>query len=236
MLTEAQTIYYGLQTLVAYMPDKLGPDKLFSVRTVCVPVEEWTGPMWYEAARIVGVHRKALTESFGDPGRFDTVAAQLGKPPIEQALVDARAATPRPTDQQLAEVQALAEELKAQRQYTRPRYDVELTPDLGFARLIHIPRDIIQEAGTLPGFWETEKGEHQVWLSSELRDFIISHNLNAHPYVLPAIATEVARIEETVPWGLVLEKASSCKDPADYPAKLLPVLRAMNVKGIEWTT
>jgi hypothetical protein len=87
MLTEAQTIYYGLQALVAYTPDKLGSDKLLSIRTACVPAARWTWPMWQEAARVVGVHRQALTGSFGDPARFDSVAAMLRKPRVQQAYL-----------------------------------------------------------------------------------------------------------------------------------------------------
>jgi hypothetical protein len=159
----------------------------------------------------------------------------LGQAPSEQAFTDARAATPRPTEEQLDQVKALAEQYVLERKSQPSRYDVELTPDLGFARL---RRKAYIEPGArqLPGFCETDKGEREVWLCSELREFIISHGLYPAPNVLPAIAEEIRRIEETVPWGLVLEKASSCRDPADYPAKLLSVLRAMNVKGIEWTT
>lgn len=231
LLTEAQTIYYGLQCLV--VSRQLGPDKLFSIRTACVPVEEWTGPMWYEAARVVGTQCRHLPPSLGDPTACPLVRQMVGKPPSEQALTDACNATPRPTEEQLDEVKAMAEQHILERKGLPSKYDVDLSPDLGFARL-HRHAYLEPAAHQLPGFCETDKGEREVWLCSELQEFIISHGLNPAPNVLPAIADEIARIEETVPWGLVLEKASSCADPADYPAKLIPVLRAMNLKGIRW--
>jgi hypothetical protein len=210
--SEASTVYYGLQFLGLYMPDELKADKLFVMRACCVPIDEWTGPMLAEGARIIAVHRKIwVTAGQPDP---------------------ARNATPRPSVGQLDEVRELATELAAERKANAPRYDVELTPDLGFA-VINVSSRIFPALKTMPGYCEVD-GQAQCWLCSELRDFIIANRLEADPNVLGAIVTEVSRIEGAAPWALVLEKASTCSDPDRYPAQLVSMLETMHLKGIEW--
>jgi len=210
--SEASTVYYGLQFLGLYMPDELKADKLFVMRACCVPIDEWTGPMLAEGARIIAVHRKIwVTAGQPDP---------------------ARNATPRPSVGQLDEVRELATELAAERKANAPRYDVELTPDLGFA-VINVSSRIFPALKTMPGYCEVD-GQAQCWLCSELRDFIIANRLEADPNVLGAIVTEVSRIEGSAPWALVLEKASTCSDPDKYPAQLMSMLETMHLKGLEW--
>jgi hypothetical protein len=168
--------------------------------------------MLAEGARIIAVHRKIwVTAGQPDP---------------------ARNATPRPSVGQLDEVRELATELAAERKANAPRYDVELTPDLGFA-VINVSSRIFPALKTMPGYCEVD-GQAQCWLCSELRDFIIANRLEADPNVLGAIVTEVSRIEGAAPWALVLEKASTCSDPDRYPAQLVSMLETMHLKGIEW--
>jgi hypothetical protein len=233
-LNEASTVYYGLQFLGLYMADELKSDKLFVVRACCVPIDEWTGPMLAEASRIIAVHRQIwVTAGQPDPTSVDgLVLRMVDQPPVGQALVDARNATPRPSVGQLAEVREFAAEMAAERKANAPRYDVELTPEMGFA-VLGVSTRIFPALKTMPGYCEVD-GQAQCWLCSELRDFIIANRLEADPNVLGAIVTEVSRIEGAAPWALVLEKASTCSDPDKYPAQLMSMLETMHLKGIEW--
>jgi len=56
-LSEAQSIYYGLQLIGLHLPGELKSDKLFVMRSCCVPLSGWTDSMWMEGARIVSTHR-----------------------------------------------------------------------------------------------------------------------------------------------------------------------------------
>jgi hypothetical protein len=233
-VTEAYTVYYGLQLLGLHMPGELKSDKLFVMRASCVPIDEWTGPMLAEGARIVAVHREIFVAAGQpDPTSIDGLVSRMaGQPPVHQGIIDARNATPRPSEEQLAEVREMAVELAAERKAKAPRYDVALTPDLGFA-VISVSSRIFPALKTMPGYCEVD-GQAQVWLCSELADFIIANRLEADPNVLGAIVTEVSRIEGAAPWALVLEKASTCSDPDKYPAQLMSMLETMHLKGIEW--
>ena len=231
--SEASTVYYGLQFLGLYMPEELKADKLFVMRACCVPIDEWTDSMLMEASRIIAVHHAIwVTAGQPDPTSVDgLVLRMVDQPPVGQALVDARNATPRPSVGQLDEVRELAVVLAAERKANAPRYDVELTPDLGFA-VINISSRIFANVKAMPGYCEVD-GQAQCWLCSELADFIVTNRLEVAPGVLPAIVREVKRLG-VAPWALVLEKASTCSDPANYPPQLITVLQALQLKGIEW--
>jgi hypothetical protein len=231
--SEASTVYYGLQFLGLYMPEELKADKLFVMRACCVPIDEWTDSMLMEASRIIAVHHAIwVTAGQPDPTSVDgLVLRMVDQPPVGQALVDARNATPRPSVGQLDEVRELAVVLAAERKANAPRYDVELTPDLGFA-VINISSRIFANVKAMPGYCEVD-GQAQCWLCSELADFIVTNRLEVAPGVLPAIVREVKRLG-VAPWALVLEKASTCSDPANYPPQLITVLQALQLKGIKW--
>ena len=231
--SEASTVYYGLQFLGLYMPEELKADKLFVMRACCVPIDEWTDSMLMEASRIIAVHHAIwVTAGQPDPTSVDgLVLRMVDQPPVGQALVDARNATPRPSVGQLDEVRELAVVLAAERKANAPRYDVELTPDLGFA-VINISSRIFANVKAMPGYCEVD-GQAQCWLCSELADFIVTNRLEVAPGVLPAIVREVKRLG-VAPWALVLEKASTCSDPANYPPQLITVLQTLQLKGIKW--
>jgi hypothetical protein len=233
-LTEAQSIYYGLQLIGLHMPDELRADKLFVMRASCVPLSEWTDSMWMEGARIVSVHRGIfIAAGQPDPISFDGLVRRMAdKPPTSQGLIDARDATPRPSEEQLEEVRELATVLAAERGANAPLFDVTLTPDFGFA-VINVSRSIFANMTALPGYCEVD-GQAQCWLCSELADFIVASRLQVQSTVLAAIVREVKRIEGAAPWALVLEKASTCSDPDKYPAQLMSMLETMHLKGIEW--
>ena len=222
-LTEAQSIYYGLQLIGLHLPGELKADKLFVMRSCCVPLSGWTDSMWMEGARIVSTHRDIFVAAQQpDPINLALVSRMAGKAPVSQGLVDARNATPRPSEEQLDEVRELATVLAAERKANAPRYDVELTPDLGFA-VINISSRIFANVKAMPGYCEVD-GQAQCWLCSELADFIVTNRLEVAPGVLPAIVREVKRLG-VAPWHLVLEKASTCSDPANYPPQLITVLQ-----------
>jgi hypothetical protein len=234
-LDEARTIYYGLQVLGIHTPYVLKPDKLFVVRACCVPMDDWTGPMWMEAARIIALQREIfIAARRPDPLTFELISKMAGEAPVTQGLRDARDATPRPSEEQLAEVRQFAAELAGERKASAPLYDIDLTPELGFA-IINISPRFFTDIETMPGYCEVD-GQAQCWLSSELRDFIIANRLEVNPNVLPAIVTEIAHFEKLGPWALALEKASTCSDPINYPCQLVSMLQTMSVRGIQWLT
>jgi hypothetical protein len=184
--------------------------------------------MWSEAARIIGAYQRHLVNYIGDLTNHPLVAYMLDQPPVAQALIDARAATSRPADTQVKQVRALAEQLRYEHEAAGPpRFDVELAPGSRFAVF---PRRV-PGAESLPGYCEVD-GKAQVWLCPRLQDFIISDGLEPSPDLLPAIAEETERITGHSPWALVLERASVCSDPGDYPSELVPLLQAMRPKGL----
>jgi hypothetical protein len=133
-LSEAESIYYGLQLIGLHMPGELKSDKLFVMRASCVPIAEWTDSMWMEGARIVALHRGIfIAARQPDPINLELVSRMADKPPISQGLIDARDATPRPSEEQLEEVRELATVLAAERGANAQLFDVALTPDFGFA-------------------------------------------------------------------------------------------------------
>ena len=224
-MDDGQVIYYGVQLLVAHVRDKLGPDRLFCTRAACIPVDDWTGAIWKESARIVGIHQEWLAESAtGDPPKVEIVGSLLDTLPIEEVHIDARTLTPRPADDQLVEIAELAEKLRSRHSASTPKFDIHLTKDLGFAVIANrrIPENVLHE---LPGYNEHTR---QCWLSPELRDFIINEGLSCAPNVLTAIADDIARIQQQAPWGLFLEKASACVDPAKFPLTLSRSSRKWN--------
>jgi len=232
-LSEAESIYYGLQLIGLHMPGELKSNKLFVMRACCIPIGEWTDSMWMEGARIAAVHHEIFVAARQpDPISIDGLVSRMaGEPPVARGLLDARNATPRPSEEQLDEVRELATVLAAERKANAPRYDVELTPDLGFA-VINISSRIFANVKAMPGYCEVD-GQAQCWLCSELADFIVTNRLEVAPGVLPAIVREVKRLG-VAPWALVLEKASTCSDPANYPPQLITVLQALQLKGIKW--
>jgi len=103
------------------------------------------------------------------------------------------------------------------------------------ARIVSVHSDIFIAAGQPdPLSVDQVDGQVQVWLCPALAEFITINKLEVAPGVLPAIVREAERIERGAPWALVLEKASTCSDPAEYPPQLITVLQALQLKGIEW--
>ena len=232
-LSEAHSIYYGLSLIGLHTPHELKGDKLFVMRACCVPVNEWTDSMWMESARIVSTHRDIFVAAGQpDPINLALVSRMADKPPVSQGLVDARNATPRPSEEQLTEVRELAGTLAAERKANGSCYDVELTRDLGFA-VVNVSTSIFAGIKSMPGYCEVD-GQAQVWLCSELASFIVANKLEVAPNVLPAIVKEVKRLESAAPWALVLEKASSCSDPDNYPPLLISMLQGLQLKGVTW--
>jgi hypothetical protein len=114
--------------------------------------------------------------------------------------------------------------------------DVVLTADQAFAVLRLEPQRAAQlgvtpeELRSLPGYFRAG-GEVQAWLSPSLKELIARLRLRAAPAVLDAIDADVADANRARPLATELELASSCSDPAWYPAALVDRLRQLGLVG-----